>query len=135
MEPRKKEEVENCPVFLASQILGKKWMILVIQVLMTPEASRGLRYSEISHQMEWIGAKVLTERLRELEEYDLVLREVDDTKTPAHVSYTLTKKGEGLRKAMEELQSWGMKYDESSTSACAGEGFSRCLGCTNHIPD
>lgn len=130
MNTRSKEEVENCPVFLASQILGKKWMILLLQILMTPEASDGLRYSEITRKMNWVSAKVLTERLRELEHYGLVNRVVDESETPAHVSYTLTSKGEGLREAMTELQKWGIRYDEQSAKACMGDGFSKCLGCT-----
>ncbi|MFW9800827.1 MAG: winged helix-turn-helix transcriptional regulator, partial [Candidatus Thorarchaeota archaeon] len=65
---RSKQDVENCPVFIASSILGKRWTLLILQTLMTHEATGGLRFGQIQSHLDWVSPKVLTQRLRELED-------------------------------------------------------------------
>ena len=72
---RSKEAVESCPVFIASRILGKRWTILILQSLMTPSAQDGLRFNEIHKSLDWISAKVLSGRLKELVNEGIVKRE------------------------------------------------------------
>ena len=76
-QPRIRSEVEGCPVFVPAQILGKRWAILVLQSLMTPRASNGLRFNELQKDLSWISPKVLTQRLRELEAEGILNRIVD----------------------------------------------------------
>jgi DNA-binding HxlR family transcriptional regulator len=127
--PRKKEAVENCPVFITSRILGKKWTILVLQTLMTPEASHGLRFSEIQKELSWISPKVLTQRLRELEDEELLLRDVDSSEMPIKVTYSLTDKGRALEDVLIEMQIWGRKYGGEKAERCLNEGFEICHSC------
>ncbi len=127
--PRVKEDVEHCPVFITSNILGKKWTILILQSLMSPRARDGLRFNELQKDLSWISAKMLSQRLSELQEEDILSRSVDSSQMPPHVTYTLTQKGEDLRGVLTMMQSWGMKHGGSNTSKCLGQGFSHCDGC------
>ncbi|TFG09162.1 transcriptional regulator [Candidatus Thorarchaeota archaeon] len=135
MNPRDREAVESCPVFEASQILGKKWAILVLQTLMTPEADNGLRFNEIQKEVSWVSPKVLTQRLREFEDEALLLREVDASEVPVKVSYTLTAKGQDLTPVVEAMQKWGLKHGTAETSHCLGEGLRQCYGCRAEVDD
>ncbi|TFG13877.1 transcriptional regulator [Candidatus Thorarchaeota archaeon] len=127
--PRNKEHIETCPVFITSRILGKKWTILVLQTLMTPEANNGLRFSEIQNELSWISPKVLTQRLRELEDEGLLLREVDSSDMPVKVTYSLTDKGQALDSVLIEMQLWGREYGGKEAERCIEEGFEFCHSC------
>jgi DNA-binding HxlR family transcriptional regulator len=126
---RTRENVERCPVFIASQVLGKKWAILILQELMTSEAYDGLRYSKIQKDLDWITPKVLSQRLTDLVEQEIVQREVDASVIPAKVVYRLTTKGEGLRRVIESMQEWGRRFGGQITAECIGEGLSNCHTC------
>ncbi|MHA1904575.1 MAG: winged helix-turn-helix transcriptional regulator [Candidatus Thorarchaeota archaeon] len=133
MVKRNKLAVEKCPVFVTSQILGKRWTILILQALMMPKAQEGIRFSEIQRNLEWISPKVLTQRLRELENEMVLTRNVDATSIPPKVSYQLTAKGDDLREILTMLQQWGMKYGSSAPSVCNGVNFENCDGCAIRV--
>jgi DNA-binding HxlR family transcriptional regulator len=124
-----REEVERCPVFIASQVLGKKWAILVLQELMTPEAQNGLRFNQIQGDLDWITPKVLTQRLRDLMAEDILQRTVDSSTIPPKVWYKLTEKGEGLRDTILSMQKWGRKFGGEITAACIRTNFEGCKAC------
>jgi DNA-binding HxlR family transcriptional regulator len=129
MEARSREAVMSCPVFIASSILGKRWTILILQALMTPTAKNGLRFNQIHKTLDWISAKVLSGRLKELVVEGLVTREVNAEVTPPSVTYTLTAKGDDLRGVLTLMQEWGKKHGGSRAQECLGPGFEDCEGC------
>jgi DNA-binding HxlR family transcriptional regulator len=124
-----REDVERCPVFIASQVLGKKWAILVLQELMTPEARNGLRFNQIQKDLDWITPKVLIQRLRDLMKEDIIQRIVDSSTIPPKVWYELTEKGEGLRETLTSMQKWGRKFGGHITAACIRTNFEGCKDC------
>ncbi|MFQ5832869.1 MAG: winged helix-turn-helix transcriptional regulator [Candidatus Thorarchaeota archaeon] len=126
---RSKQDVENCPVFIASNILGKRWTLLILQTLMTHEAAEGLRFGQIQSHLDWVSPKVLTQRLRELEHEMIITREVDASSIPAKVSYSLTNKGQDLRGIIQLMQNWGRKYGGDATAGCLGEDLEHCQSC------
>ncbi len=129
MYSRDRVAVESCPVFIASNILGKRWTILILQSLMRESARLGLRFNQLQKDLEWISPKVLTERLRELETEGILDRNVDASTIPPKVSYKLTIKGQDLRGVLTLMQQWGSKYGGEKTSICMGVGFEKCDGC------
>jgi DNA-binding HxlR family transcriptional regulator len=129
MEARSKMAVMSCPVFVASSILGKRWTILILQALMTSSGKEGLRFNEIHKTLDWISAKVLSGRLKELVVEGLVTREVNAEVTPPSVTYTLTNKGNDLRGVLTLMQEWGKKHGGSQAEECLGPGFEDCEGC------
>ena len=94
-----------CPKFeQAIQILGKKWVGLIIhQLLIKPK-----RFSELEQEIH-LSAKVLSERLRELEHKGIVKRIVYD-EMPVRIEYDLTDKGRTLEPIMDELANWADKW-------------------------
>jgi len=103
--------------------------MLVLQILMVPEATDGLRFSTINKLLRWISPKVLTERLRELEQEGVLQRDVDASVIPPRVSYRLTKKGRDLQPVLEAIQAWGLKYGDNVVATCLGKGFNLCFSC------
>ncbi|MCF6273146.1 MAG: helix-turn-helix transcriptional regulator [Rhodobacteraceae bacterium] len=70
-----------------------------------------MRFGELKRDVAGISSRVLTERLRKLEDAGLVHRDYQST-IPPQVSYSLTPRGAELRDILNELsevaQKWGM---------------------------
>ena len=95
-----------CPKFeQAFQLLGKRWNGVIIRVL----ASSPKRFSEITEPIPQISNKILTERLKELEEQGIVIREVFP-ETPVRIEYRLTDKGHSLTPILDEVQKWADEW-------------------------
>jgi DNA-binding HxlR family transcriptional regulator len=86
-------------------ILGKKWMGLIIHALM--EGPK--RFSEIQTFIPDLSKRMLNERMKELEECGIVLRNVI-TDRPVRTEYSLTKKGHELGKALGSVEAWAEKW-------------------------
>ena len=92
----------SCPVELALNVLSGKWK----SVLLAHLKDGSLRYGELRRRIPRLSDKILTERLRDLEERGLVRR----SRTPglrAHRVYELTESGTSLRPVLEALYAWG----------------------------
>ena len=99
-------ETKLCPKYAAAfELLGKRWIGMIIKVLF----EGACRFKDINAQIPNISQKVLTDRLKELEENGIVSREVLDEK-PVKVLYSLTKKGRELEPVMEAVQGWAVKW-------------------------
>jgi DNA-binding HxlR family transcriptional regulator len=84
------------------QLLGKRWTGLILYTLLSSQAPK--RFSEISSQIP-ISGRLLTERLKELEEEGIVARHVYPD-VPVRVEYSLTKKGQAMGPIIQSVQDW-----------------------------
>ena len=82
-------------------LIGKRWNGQIIALLLQREA----RFSELAHTIDGISERMLSERLRELEDGGIVERSVD-AGPPVRVTYALTASGRGLEPAMIALRAW-----------------------------
>ncbi|MBM7648687.1 DNA-binding HxlR family transcriptional regulator [Bacillus ectoiniformans] len=99
------KEVQLCPKFeKAMQLLGKRWTGLIINQLLLGSQ----RFSAIKAGLP-ISGKLLTERLKELEEEKIVTRKVY-AEVPVRVEYELTEKGRELEPIIKEIEKWGHKW-------------------------
>ncbi len=97
---------QMCPKYeSAVDILGKKWTALLIRVLLAGPR----RFKEIKKQIPDMSDRILTERMKELEQHGIVERRVFPEK-PVRIEYTLTEKGESLAPVIEAIQNWGEKW-------------------------
>jgi DNA-binding HxlR family transcriptional regulator len=91
-----------CPrVEAAFGLLAKKWMGLILYALQDGE----LHFCELEKAIPALSARVLTERIRELEASGLVLRRVSEA-SPVRVSYSLTEKGKSLAIVLKGIADW-----------------------------
>ncbi len=104
-----KEELPDCPVATAVNLIGNKWKPLIIRELLNGRQ----RYKYLQYGIEGISAKVLTENLRQLEEDGLVKREIF-AEVPLRVEYSLTDLGEQMRPVISALADWGNEYKKKA---------------------
>ena len=83
---------------LLRQISGQ-WTMYILWVLDTEDC---LRFGELHRKVEGISTKVLTERLRMLEEIDILHRHYEPT-IPPQVRYKLTERGKELSQPLYQL--------------------------------
>ena len=70
-----------------------------------------LRFAELRRNLPGISKKVLTEALRELEEYQIINRKIY-ADIPPKVEYSITDLGKSLIPALNILAEWGEKRSE-----------------------
>lgn len=101
------EENPNlCPkVERSFELLGKRWTGLIIYVLL----SGPKRFSEINALIPDLSKRVLTERMKELEENGIVLRHVIPER-PVRTEYLLTKKGTELGRILGPISQWANNW-------------------------
>src|SRR5438477_5582826 len=92
----------SCPVEFTIEVLAGKWKSVILAYL--KEKSR--RYGELRALVPKLSDKVLSERLRDLEQLGLV-RRARRANDKRGFTYELTKRGDSLRPALEALYSWG----------------------------
>jgi DNA-binding HxlR family transcriptional regulator len=96
---------EICPKFeKAISILEKRWMGLIVLTLL--EGPK--RFNELEKAIP-ISAKVLSERLKQLEKEEIVIRNIYP-ETPVRIEYTLSEKGIALETVIHNLESWATKW-------------------------
>lgn len=87
------------------ELFGKRWTGLIVAVL----THRPAYFAEIRRAIPRISERMLSDRLTELADAGLVVREVDPG-PPLRVSYGLTEAGLAIRPALGELTRWAEKY-------------------------
>ena len=108
---------ELCPRYeLAIALLGKRWTGLIIKVLF----SGPQRFTDLVGVIPNLSAKMLTERMKELEREGIVLRKVYP-ETPVKIEYVLTPKGRELAPALEAIQSWATKWIKLPSASEPGQ--------------
>ena len=100
-----KKSLPKCPIEATIRMTGGKWKILIIRDLLTGTK----RFGELKKSVSGITQKVLTSKLRELEEDGLIERKVYP-QIPPKVEYTLTDVGYSLRPVIDCLKEWGRDY-------------------------
>lgn len=97
-----------CPAFhQAIEFIGRRWMGAIVLTLMKGPR----RFNEILAEVPGLSDRLLTERLRDLEEKRLVERHVLAT-SPVRVEYELTEAGQDLRAMFCAIQRWGHRWLE-----------------------
>ena len=95
----------KCSVAVTLDIFNDRWKLAIIWHLLDGEK----RFKELHEIISEITQKTLTVKLKELEEKNIIHREVY-AEVPPKVVYSLTKVGENLKPVLEEMHKWGIDY-------------------------
>lgn len=98
-------ELPKCPVETTLLPISDKWIVLILRDLMTGTK----RFGELRNSITGVSQKVLTEKLRKMEENGLLIREVFP-EIPLRVEYTLTDLGRSLSPVLSAMEQWGFGY-------------------------
>jgi DNA-binding HxlR family transcriptional regulator len=96
----------NCPISFALDILGDKWILLILRDMIFAGKSS---YGEFLQSAEKIATNILADRLNILESQQFVEKQVATDKK-SKFNYILTEKGISLVPIILELAIWGLSY-------------------------
>ncbi|WP_317983462.1 winged helix-turn-helix transcriptional regulator [Salinimonas profundi] len=100
------ENHQTCPIERGMRLIGGKWTSSVIYHL----KDGPVRFNELCRQLGGASRKMIDQRLKELEQNNLVKRTVL-AQRPIAVSYELTKFGHSALEVLEPLREWTEKHD------------------------
>lgn len=109
--------VMRCPVHGLMNLLGGTWTIYILWLIRTHGP---MRFGQIKKQIPSISAKVLTERLRMLEEAGVFNREQENT-IPPKVTYSFTERGHQLNAMLDEINILALDWVKGAGAAQACE--------------
>jgi DNA-binding HxlR family transcriptional regulator len=101
-----------CPLSDCMAFIGGAWTPMIIWYL----SSGPRRFSELRSDIPLVSAKVLTQRLRELEERGILLRRAMDTSPPS-VEYALTALGQEFMPVIQAIAEVGQRLKDRSAAA------------------
>lgn len=96
----------NCPLTSAIDVLGDKWMIVIIKQMLLENKRT---FKDFTESDEGIATNILTTKLKLLEEVGIIIK----TKLPNNKKsniYLLTEKGIALTPIIAELGVWSDKH-------------------------
>ena len=100
----KTPQLKSCPIENTFKIIGKRWTALILRDLF-----RGVtQFNRYRENIEGITPKMLSLRLRELENNGIVKRRIT-SKHPMRVEYKLTSLGRELGPLMVQAGSFSMR--------------------------
>jgi len=93
-EEEREEEIEF--FYEKLEFITKKW---ILEILWELETYKGSNFNELKRALKGISSLTLSDRLKDLEEYNIISRIVEDTRPPS-VLYQLNEKGKGFVELM-----------------------------------
>lgn len=96
----------DCPITSALDILGDKWMLVILKQMLIEEMQT---FKEFTESDEAIATNILSLKLKCLEQYGLIERKHHPTNKKTKL-YHLTEKGLSLTPVIVELALWSDNY-------------------------
>lgn len=106
----------GCPLDSLLRLLMGPWTTYILWVL----TSNGpTRFGELKRRVPGISAKVLTERLRMLQDAEVIYRDFQPT-IPPQVTYSLTARGKELHGVLESLSEIARRWKAMDAARANG---------------
>lgn len=96
----------RCPMHRLINLLTGPWTTYILWLIRSQGPQR---FGQLKKAMPKISAKVLTERLRMLDEEKIINRHQEEC-IPPKVTYSLTKRGQELDKILDEINKLAQKW-------------------------
>ncbi|ABE51363.1 winged helix-turn-helix transcriptional regulator [Methanococcoides burtonii] len=112
-------QLNHSPIDKAIKIISKKWTLNIIRDMFCGKK----QFNEFLKSNPKLSSKVLSDKLRQLEQDDLIEKLIV-SKTPLSIEYHLTSKGRNLNKLLYEIS--GFAYEEfvdESTHGCTEHSY------------
>jgi len=95
-----------CPIHITINVLGKKWTLLILRDIAILNNNR---FNQIRRSLPGLTPRVLTLRLKELEEAGLI-QAIVIRESPRIVEWVLTEKGNDIMPIFMSILAFGAKW-------------------------
>ncbi|HWQ65770.1 MAG TPA: helix-turn-helix domain-containing protein [Methanospirillum sp.] len=114
-----------CTVNMTVKYLTKKWTLLIILELYKGDTYTR-RFSELKEALADITPKILSERLKELEEEGIIAKKIDASAFPVKCEYTLTESGVALIEIVKAIKQWALTW-KIDNIPCGDQDCKNCV--------
>lgn len=87
------------------RLIGGKWKGSILWHL----KDGPVRFNDLTRQLGGASKRMVSQRLKELESYDMITRTVTDAR-PVIVHYEITAFGRSTLKILDQLRRWSERY-------------------------
>ncbi|MDX2241079.1 MAG: helix-turn-helix domain-containing protein [Leptolyngbyaceae cyanobacterium bins.302] len=105
------KELPHCPVSILMSVLSGTWTMYLLWILSTNGPTR---FGALKRKIAGISTKMLTERLRMLEQEGILLRHYEPT-IPPQVTYELSDRGQDLVSILNQLNDLAQRWYPNTT--------------------
>ncbi len=105
MSTRCSDKDMECAIARTASLICGRWTLLILRDL----AESPRRFCALERSLEGISPNTLVERLRTLEEEEIITRRAY-AEIPPRVEYTLTEKGSALVPVLDMMRDYGERW-------------------------
>jgi DNA-binding HxlR family transcriptional regulator len=117
MAPRRSTQSPSpCAIGELLELLTRPWTMHILWALSTHGP---MRFGVLRRQVDGISSRVLTERLRTLEDSHFIFRHYEPTIPPA-VTYGITDRMKDIEKVLHQLEDLSRKWQRESATLPTG---------------
>lgn len=116
---------EGCTVNKTVKYIARKWTLLILLELYKGKGHTR-RFSELKDSLGGITQKVLSARLKELEDEGLIVNRVDNAAFPVRSEYILTESGLEIIDIIKDMKRWALKWKITNIE-CGCQDCSQCV--------
>jgi DNA-binding HxlR family transcriptional regulator len=119
--PAKKSSATQSPCAIGGllELLARPWTMHILWAL---SRNGPLRFGILKRQIAGISSRVLTERLRTLEEARFIFRHYEQT-IPPTVTYGITERMKDMEKVFAQLEGLARKWQDEGIAIAANRGY------------
>jgi len=127
---------KKCTIYRTANFIGKRWTMLILLELSKRDADTKIRntklftntkgFLQLKKNLPQITSKILSSRLKELEQEGLITKKIDSNTFPKKSEYSLTKSGKEFLRIIRELKRWSLKW-KVQNEACEQIDCQSCL--------
>lgn len=115
---------KQCTVEKTIDIISKRWSLSIV-LSIYKDNNNSKRYNQIKNDMKKITPKMLSMRLKELENEGIIKKKIDSKNIPIKTFYSLTDSGNDLIKIIQDIKSWGLKW-KFDNKICENNACKEC---------
>ena len=126
---------QKCTIYQTANFIGKRWTLLILLELSKRDADTKLHntkpftntkgFIRLKKNLPQITPKILSSRLKELEQEGLITKKIEFNTFPRKSEYSLTASGKEFFHVIKELKRWSLKW-KFQNEAC---GQTICQNC------
>jgi len=120
----------GCPMDALLRLLMGPWTTYILYVLRTNGPTR---FGELKRRVAGVSAKVLTARLRMLEESEVLVRHYEPT-IPPQVTYALSDRGRELADVIDRLDGIAKKWKDEDAVRAKPPASAAAVKATGKVP-
>jgi DNA-binding HxlR family transcriptional regulator len=100
------QKLFHCPALTALKVISGKWKTRILWLL----RERPYHFGELRRTLPGVSTKVLTEQIRQLEESQILIRNIQSLNGVSYVFYRYSDYGRTLIPALDALGDWGLVH-------------------------